>query len=243
MVLDLSDPLNIIDLTLKISALTFALIYLALILRLYRQKPTRVRKVLIFVFICFICLTFLYVIYYFIPIENIFDIFYSFIILLISSINLSVLYFATEVFGTEQSARKKRMNYVYAAALLLVAAIISFFSAISFTDPSVEPILDIMQVVYLFLSLGFLVYLINHAYKLSFRIAKHDQDQAKYKRSVLHIGNFALMLLLVYVFLAIDSQLPGFTIYGRLIWVFIILAMFFVFMGFIRPALKSEPEE
>jgi NADH:ubiquinone oxidoreductase subunit 6 (subunit J) len=97
-----------------------------------------------------------------------------------------------------------------------------------------------MMLFFLLLSVGLCIYLITNSFKLASRIAKTNPDLVKYKRSIQYIGGVGIMILLVYSFLAIETLQDTFTLWGRVIWIFMMLAMFFIYMGFIKPSRISE---
>lgn len=202
-----------------------------------KQKPTRARKILAIIFICLEAVTLLYVMDYLIPYE-IYNYLFSFIIIFLSILNIGLLNFGTEIFASEKyekSVISKLVTGGFFIAQMVIGVSAAILSWIGETDARA-----LMMVAYLLLSVGLCLYLIINAYKLASRIAESNQELIIYKKSIQYMGNVAVMILLVYLFLAIESLQTTFTLWGRLIWVFIILAMVFIYLGFIKPARSSK---
>lgn len=151
---------------------------------------------------------------------------YAGIIITTSIANITLLYFATEIFVIKEDgvARKTQILRLIMTIAILAIAVIGGLMKIN--DLDVTIVIGLYMVLAIFLNL----FLGINAMKLASKI-----EDPTYRNSIRSIGYFAFSLLGIYVFFILDSFYDTYSIWGFFGWSLFLIATYLGYLGFVKP--------
>jgi len=162
---------------------------------------------------------------------------YSFILILTSIANISLLFFTFDIFIHEENKISKSKSLYLKAFKITGSIILGILGGIGGVLKLYSIQVTIIIALYFVFAMILYIFLGANAYKLARKV-----NSDIFKNAIKYIGHFSFTLLAVYVFFILDSFYPTYTMWGFLGWASFLIAVYLAYIGFVSPMKKIQNE-
>lgn len=156
---------------------------------------------------------------------------YAIMLLLSGIANITMILFATDVFFSKTGTVPMRFR-IYNIVFIVLELIFTIAGFISKINQS--PITTFIAI-HMFIALSMYVLVAIKAFQTAKLV-----EEALYRKSIMVIGIFNLLLVGIYIFFIIDSFYTVYTIWSTLGWILYLGCTYLFYLGFIKPINVSK---